>query len=102
MSEEYVSRDEFNQLKSEMKQEVNEIKKETAENSKILQAIDKKIDVIDAKMVTAKEIDDLKLTPLEKRVNILEDSQRWLRRTVIGGIITVVIGAIVFVVKIMP
>ena len=98
MSEEFVSRAEFNQLKAE----VNEIKQEVAESSKLLQSIDKKIDVIDAKMITAKEIDDLKLTPLEKRVSQLEDTQKWLRRTIFGAIVTIIIGAIVFVVKMMP
>ena len=97
MVEEYVSRNEFEQLK----EEVCEIKQEMAESSKILQAIDKKIDVIDAKIVTADKIDDLKLTPLEKRVSTLEESQKWLRTTVIGGIITVVIAAIVHVLKTM-
>ena len=97
MAEEYVTRTEFNNLKNE----VNEIKQELSESSKLLQAIDKKIDVIDAKIVTADKIDDLKLTPLEKRVSTLEDTQKWLRRTIFGGIVTIVISAIVFVVKMM-
>lgn len=97
MSEEYVSRTEFNQLK----EEVSEIKQEMAESSKLLQAIDKKIDIIDAKIVTADKIDDLKLTPLEKRVSTLEESQKWLRNTIIGSIITIVVGAIVYVLKMM-
>ena len=95
MSEEYVSRTEFEQLKKE----VNEIKQEVAESSKLLQKIDKKIDIIDEKIVTADKIDDLKLTPLEKRVSILEDAQKWLRRTIYGGIITIIIGAIIFTIK---
>ena len=95
MAEEYVGRAEFNQLK----EEVNEIKQEMSESSKLLQAIDKKLDVIDTKIVTADKIDDLKLTPLEKRVNSLEESQKWLRRTIAATVISVVIGAIVFVIK---
>ena len=98
MSEEYVNRKEFEQLEDK----VNKIEQEMAESSKLLQAIDKKIDIIDAKIVTADKIDDLKLTPLEKRVSTLEDTQKWLRRTIFGGIVTIVIGAIVFVVKMMP
>ena len=97
MSEEFVTRTEFNQLKSE----VNEIKQEVAESSKLLQMIDKKLDIINEKIITADKIDDLKLTPLEKRVSTLEDTQKWLRRTIFGGIITIIIGAIVFVVKMM-
>lgn len=96
MSEEYVSRAEFEQLKKE----VNEIKLQSTENSKLLQAIDKKIDVIDAKIDTSDKIDELKLTPLEKRVDTLEESKKWLWRTIGASIITVVIGAIVFVLSI--
>ena len=97
MSEEFVSRNEFNTLKNE----VNDIKREMAESNKILQAIDKKIDIIDAKIVTADKIDDLKLTPLQKRVDTLEEGQKWLRRSVASSIITIIVGAIVFVIKMM-
>ena len=101
MSEEFVNRTEFNILKDE----VNEIKKDVAESSRILTTIDKKIDVIDAKMITAKEIDDLKLTPLQKRVETLEESHKWLRRTLFttigGGIIAIITEVIIYVVKIM-
>ena len=97
MSEEFVTRTEFNNLKNE----VNEIKQEVAESSKLLTQIDKKLDVIDNKIVTADKIDDLKLTPLEKRVSTLEDTQKWLRRTIFGGIVTIITGVIVFVVKMM-
>ena len=38
---------------------------------------------------------------LESRVKKIEDNQSWLWKTVAGAIITVVIGAIVFVVKMM-
>lgn len=95
MDKDYVDRNEFNQLK----QEVNDIKKEMAESSKLLQEIDKKIDVINTKILTADKIDDLKLTPLEKRVNALEESQKWLRRTIAATVISVVIAALVFVIK---
>ena len=97
MSEEFVGRNEFEQLKAEVK----EIKLEVAESSKLLQMIDKKLDIINEKVITADKIDDLKLTPLEKRVSSLEDTQKWLRRTIFGGIITIIVGAIVFVVKMM-
>lgn len=97
MQEEFVTRTEFNQLK----EEVNEIKQDVAESSKLLTTIDKKIDVINEKIVTADKIDNLKLNPLEKRVDTLEENQKWLRRTIVGSIITIVIGAIVFVIKMM-
>lgn len=108
MSEDFVSRTEFEQLRSE----VNEIKQEMAESSKLLQAIDKKIDVINEKIITADKIDELKFAPLnqktdtlEEKIKALEEKQTWLRRalfTTIGGsITTIVIGAIVYVIKMM-
>lgn len=38
---------------------------------------------------------------LESRVKKIEDNQSWLWKTVVGAIITVVVGAIVFTVKMM-
>lgn len=97
MSEDFVSKTEFLALK----EEVNEIKKEMTENNKILQAIDKKIDIIDAKIVTADKIDDLKLSPLEKRVDVLEENQKWLRRTIIGAVMAIIGEVVLFVIKTM-
>lgn len=37
----------------------------------------------------------------EARIKKIEDNNQWLWRTVVGGLITVTIGAIVFVVKMM-
>lgn len=97
MSEEFVGRAEFNVLK----EEVQEIKHDMVESQKLLQAIDKKIDIIDSKIVTADKIEDLKLNPLEKRVTKLEENQTWLRRTIIGTVLTVIAEVIVFVIQIM-
>lgn len=108
MSESCVTRTEFNILK----EEVQHIKDEMAESSKILQAIDKKIDVIDAKMITSNEIEALKLKPLEERIQTLqgrvitlEDNNKWLKRTLFttigGGVIAIITEVIVYVVKIM-
>lgn len=99
MSDEFVSRDEFEQFKAEVKAEVKEIKAEVTESSKLLQKIDAKIDVINEKIVTTDKMEELKLAPLEKRVTNLEESRKWYKNTIIGAIITVVIGAIVFVIK---
>lgn len=107
MSEDNVSRAEFNQLKEEVKA----IKNEMAESSKILQAIDKKIDVIDAKMVTSGEIEALKLKPLEQQVEALKEeittlkeNSKWLKRTLFttigGGLFAIILEVIVYVVKI--
>lgn len=106
MSEEFVTRTEFDNLKNE----VYEIKQEVAESSKLLSTIDKKIDVINEKIVTADKIDELKFAPLNQKIETLqeklktlEEKQTWLKRalfTTIGGAITsIVIGAIVYVIK---
>ncbi len=87
MTDEYVSRQEFDNLKSE----VDNIKKEINESMKLLQAIDKKIDVIDQKLATAEEIDNLKLNPMQKEIDEIKDNNKWIWRTVIGTILTIVI-----------
>lgn len=97
MNEEFVGRKEFDSLKSE----VNDIKKDLAESQKLLTQIDKKLDVINEKIITSDKIDDLKLAPLEKRVDKLEESQLWLRRTVIGELLTIVGAIVVYVIKVM-
>lgn len=97
MSEEFVNKMEFNMLK----EEVNKIKKETEESSKLLLEIDKKIDIINEKIVTADKIDDLKFTPMEKRLKKLEDDQSWLWKTVIGTIIGLAIKVFLDVSKIL-
>ena len=97
MTEDFVNRTEFNLLKEEVKA----IKEEMAESSRLLQAIDKKIDVINEKIISSDKIDNLKIAPLEKRVTDLEESQKWLRRTLIGEVLTIIAGAIVFVIKMM-
>lgn len=53
--------------------------------------------------INAKLDDVLKETPKiaehEKRIKNIEDDNKWLWRTIIGSIITIVITAIVFVIK---
>lgn len=96
-NDEFVTKTEFNNLK----EEVNTIKQDLDESQKLLVLIDKKIDVISEKIISNDKIEDLKLTPLEKRVTKLEDSQLWLRRTIAGSIIAIIFEAIVFVIKLM-
>ena len=83
MSEEYVNREEFNNLK----QDVQELKEEVNEYKSLLQKIDKKIDVISERMTSADKIDELKMQPLVNRVQKLEDNQSWLSKTIAGTII---------------
>jgi len=74
MGEEFVKREEFNNLKND----VERIKEEMSENAKTLQSIDKKIDVITERLVSSDKIDELKISPMEKRLTKLEDNQSWL------------------------
>ena len=91
MSEDYVSRNEFNGLK----QEVQELKIEVNEYKGILTQIDKKIDVIGEKIANGEKIDELKIQPIEKRLQKLEDNQGWLWKLCASIIITGIIGAVV-------
>mgnify|MGYP002523208303 FL=1 len=91
MSEEFVSRNEFNGLK----QEVQELKIEVNEYKSILTQIDKKIDVIGEKIANGEKIDELKIQPIEKRLQKLEDNQGWLWKLCASIIITGIIGAVV-------
>lgn len=97
MSEEFVNKMEFNILK----EEVNKIKKETEESSKLLLEIDKKIDIINEKIITADKIDELKFSPIEKRIKTLEENQSWLWKTVIASVIGLAIKVILDVAKIL-
>lgn len=72
--EEFVGRKEFDSLK----QEVEKIKVDIIENTKTLQSIDKKIDVITERLITADKVDDLKITPLKEKVERIENNQSWL------------------------
>lgn len=91
MSEEFVSRNEFNNLKSE----VQELKEEVTEYRSLLQQIDKKIDVIGEKIANGEKIDELKIQPIEKRLQKLEDNQGWLWKLCASIIITGIIGAVI-------
>lgn len=91
MSEDFVSRNEFNNLKAE----VQELKEEVTEYRGLLQQIDKKIDVIGEKINNGEKIDELKIQPIEKRLQKLEDNQGWLWKLCASIIITGIIGAVV-------
>lgn len=94
---EFVKIEEFTALKEEVK----EIKQDMLESNKILQNIDKKIDVINEKIANSGTITTLRIEPLENRVTKLEDSQLWLRRAVISGVFAIISEAIVFIIKLM-
>ena len=92
-----ITRTEFNSLKEEVRQ----LKKEIDANKDIIQSIDKKVDIIMEKVTNSRETEDLKLDPIKEKVAKIEESQRWLRRTLISEMIGIVIAAILFVIKSM-
>ena len=83
MEKEYVSREEFENLK----EKVLKMEEELTESNKLLQTIDKKIDVIAEKITTADKMDELKFNPLESRVEKVEANQSWLWKAVGSAII---------------
>lgn len=86
-NKECVSREEFENLKKD----VEKLEGNLVESEKLLQNIDKKIDVINEKITTADKIENLKYNPLESRIKKLEESGTWLWRTVGATIIGIAI-----------
>lgn len=87
MADEFVKREEFENLKKD----VEKLEGNLLESEKLLQTIDKKIDVISEKIANSSTIDDLKFNPLESRIKKLEESGTWLWRTIGATIIGIVI-----------
>ena len=87
MTEEFVKREEFENLKKD----VEKLEGNLIESEKLLQSIDKKIDVISEKIANSSTIDALKFNPLESRIKKLEESGTWLWRTIGVTIIGIVI-----------
>ena len=81
--ENYVDRKEFDALKEEVK----EIKLEMVKNADLLQQIDKKIDIINEKILSTKQMEELKITPLKEKIDKLEGNNTWLWRTITATII---------------
>lgn len=83
MDETFVSRKEFEKLENK----VDNLENTMNQNVSILTAIDKKVDLINAKITTSDTIENLKLEPINKRVTELEDNKKWLWRTIVGALI---------------
>jgi len=97
MSDEVVSRKEFEKLE----QKVNELEDTMVKNSSLLNQIDKKVDGILIKLEDGNTIDNLKLQPLSERVTKVEDNQKWLWRTSGAAIIGIVIKLIFDITKLI-
>lgn len=95
--DDYVKKPEFDSLKKQ----VERLEGEMVDSKKLLNTIDKKIDVINEKITNTDEIDNLKLKTLEKRVNEIEEGQKWLRRTIAVELIGIAIAVVAYVVKVM-
>ena len=105
MSEDFVSRDEFNTLKNE----VQELKEEVGEYKQLLMQIDKKCDVITERLENTSKISDLqnenietritsKLEPIKKdiasnkkEIDEINDNRKWLWRAIGSVLIGIVI-----------
>ena len=87
MPEEFVKKEEFNDLKSE----VNRIKEDMVESGKTLHSIETKIDVITERLINSDKMDELKLSPIEKRLSKLEDNITWVWRAFGGALIGILV-----------
>lgn len=102
MAEDFVSRIEFDEFKRNTEKRLDKMDNELETDQELLYKIDKTVDSIATKL-SIKDVDDtkiidLKLAPMEKRVDKLEDQSKWLKRTigaaVIGIVITIIVAAI--------
>lgn len=97
MEKKEVSREEFDALV----EKVNKLEKITDGQTLLLQEIDKKLDVITEKLNSSKTIEELKIKPIEEKVNKIEDNNRWLWRTIVGAIIGILINGIITIKNVM-
>lgn len=91
MSEEFVGRNEFDQLK----EKVDKLEKTMENSENLLREIERKIDVIGEKISSSEQINVLKINPIESRVTKLENGINWLWKLCATVIITGIITAII-------
>ncbi len=102
MDNEFVSREEFDNLKLE----VAEIKEEMSKSSEVLQSIDKKTSIIFEKLDNSEKVSNMQIEPLKKDINNntesikeLKSNSQWTWRTIASVIIGIVIKIIFDVYK---
>lgn len=78
MAENNVGREEFNILVKR----VDKMEVQNEKNEELLREVDKKVDVILEKITNVNISEDLKLAPIIKRVDDLEDGKKWLWRAI--------------------
>lgn len=91
---EFVSREEFENLKSE----VAEIKDELSKSSELLKNIDKRTDIILEKLEGFNKISNMQIEPIKKDIEKnsedikeIKSNNQWLWRTSLGIILSIVI-----------
>lgn len=91
---EFVSREEFENLKSE----VAEIKEEMSKSGELLKNIDKRTDIILEKLDNFNKVSSMQIEPLKKDITKntedikeIKSNNQWLWRTSLGTIIGIVI-----------
>lgn len=99
---EFVSREEFENLKSE----VAEIKEEMSKSGELLINIDKRTDIILEKLDNLDKVSNMQIEPLKKDINNnaesikeLKSNSQWTWRTIASVIIGIVIKIIFDVYK---
>lgn len=78
MPENFVGKEEFNILVKR----VDKMELQNEKNEELLREVDKKVDVILEKLTNVNNSEDLKLAPIIKRIDDLEDSKKWLWRAI--------------------
>lgn len=87
---EFVSREEFENLKSE----VAEIKEEMSKSGELLKNIDKRTDIILEKLEGFNKISNMQIEPIKKDIEELKSNSQWLWRTIASVIIGIVVKVI--------
>ena len=94
---EFVSREEFEHLKSE----VAEIKDELSKSGEMLQNIDKRTDIILEKLANFEKVSGMQIEPLKKDIikntediKELKANSQWLWRSLLGTIMGIAVKVI--------
>lgn len=88
---EFVSREEFENLKTE----VAEIKEDLSKSSEMLKNIDKRTDIILEKLEGFNKISNMQIEPIKKDIEELKSNSQWIWRT-LASVIIGIIAKIIF------
>lgn len=101
MAEEFVNRQEFEDFKKETREDMKAMQNQLKEGEILWYNIDKKVDSIITKLETTdnaektekdltEKIMDLKLKPVEDRVEKLEATKTWLLRLIVTEMVAII------------